>query len=66
VLILGFVVYLFTDLVINNVGINLMHIAWLGRYSLYTEKFVTVINQYLLIAAITVAYNFYKLKKLAI
>lgn len=65
-LILGFVVYLFTDLVINNIGINLLHVAWLGRYSLYMEKVVTVLNQYLRISAITIAYNFYKLKKMPI
>ncbi len=65
-LILSFVLYIFTDLVINNIGINILHIAWLGRYSLYLQNFLTIFNQYLRIAAITIAYNFYKLKKLAV
>lgn len=65
-LILSFVVYLFTDIAINNISINLLHIAWLGRYSLYVEKVVVFLNQYVRISAITIAYNFYKLKKLAV
>lgn len=65
-LVLGFVVYIFTDLVINYIGINLLHIGWLGKYSLYIERSSTILNQYLRIVAITISYNFYKSKKLAV
>jgi len=65
-LILSLVVYFFTELAFKYISINLFHIAWHQSINFHIENFYTFLNQYLRIATITIAYNFYKLKKLAV
>jgi len=62
-LILGFVVYLFRDLSIYYIGMNLLHLPWPSRYDYYMEKFVPILHEYLRIVAVIIAFNFYRLKK---
>ncbi len=61
-LILGFVAYIFTDLARQYIWMDLLHLPWFSRYDIYMG-FVPIFHQYLRIAAVIIAFNFYRLKK---